>query len=156
MLHTCCLPAFGLRSWRFRSWCRGRRRRCWVGSWHECGIPRIFCLCLTEVRFRHEQSELHLLRIAERILLLVDEAMAIRDAFPVSQGYNLVFPCRHVGSFFKLTESERACVLELLAQAKADLDLSFYSDGFNIGIDDGAAVRLPSRRCVRLVDRPSR
>ncbi|CAH1749484.1 HIT family protein [Thauera humireducens] len=79
---------------------------------------------------------------AERILLLVDEAMAIRDAFPVSQGYTLVFPCRHVGSFFKLTESERACVLQLLAQAKADLDLSFYPNGFNIGIDDGDAVRL--------------
>lgn len=77
---------------------------------------------------------------ADRILLLADEALVIRDAFPVSPGHTLVIPRRHIGSFFELTDAERACVLELLAQAKADLDLSFQPDGFNIGINDGAAA----------------
>ncbi|TAH47903.1 MAG: HIT family protein [Betaproteobacteria bacterium] len=77
---------------------------------------------------------------AERILLLADEALVIRDAFPVSLGHTLVIPRRHVGSFFELTDAERACVLELLAQAKAELDLSFQPDAFNIGINDGAAA----------------
>ena len=47
---------------------------------------------------------------------------------------------RHIGSFFDLSDAERTCVVELLAQAKAQLDLSFQPDGFNIGINDGAAA----------------
>ena len=77
---------------------------------------------------------------AERILLLADEALVIRDAFPVSPGHTLVIPRRHIGSFFELTDAERACMVELLAKAKAELDLSFQPDGFNIGINDGAAA----------------
>ena len=77
---------------------------------------------------------------AERILLLADEALVIRDAFPVSPGHTLVIPRRHIGSFFELTDAERACMVELLARAKAELDLSFQPDGFNIGINDGAAA----------------
>ena len=77
---------------------------------------------------------------AERILLLADEALVIRDAFPVSPGHTLVVPRRHIGSFFELTDAERVCMVELLARAKAELDLSFQPDGFNIGINDGAAA----------------
>ena len=77
---------------------------------------------------------------AERILILADEALVIRDAFPVSPGHTLVIPRRHIGSFFELTDAERACMVELLAKAKAELDLSFQPDGFNIGINDGAAA----------------
>ena len=77
---------------------------------------------------------------AERILLLADEALVIRDAFPVSPGHTLVIPRRQFGSFFELTDAERACMVELLAKAKAELDLSFQPDGFNIGINEGAAA----------------
>jgi len=77
---------------------------------------------------------------AERILLLADEALVIRDAFPVSPGHTLVIPRRHIGSFFELTDAERVCMVELLARAKAELDLSFQPDGFNIGINDGTAA----------------
>ena len=77
---------------------------------------------------------------AERILILADEALVIRDAFPVSPGHTLVIPPRHIGSFFELSDAERTCMVELLAQAKAELDLSFQPDGFNIGINDGAAA----------------
>ena len=77
---------------------------------------------------------------AERILILADEALVIRDAFPVSPGHTLVIPRRHIGSFFELSDAERTCMVELLARAKAELDLSFQPDGFNIGIIDGAAA----------------
>lgn len=77
---------------------------------------------------------------AARILFSTDEALVIRDAFPVSPGHTLVIPRRHIGSFFELTDAERTCMLELLAQAKAELDRSFQPDGFNIGINDGAAA----------------
>lgn len=76
----------------------------------------------------------------ERILRSGGEAFVIRDAFPVSPGHTLVIPWRHVGSFFELTEVERTCMLELLGQAKAELDRTFQPDGFNIGINDGAAA----------------
>lgn len=76
----------------------------------------------------------------ERIVFSAAEALVIRDAFPVSLGHTLVIPQRHVGSFFELTAAERDCMLELLAQAKAELDRSFQPNGFNIGINDGAAA----------------
>jgi diadenosine tetraphosphate (Ap4A) HIT family hydrolase len=77
---------------------------------------------------------------AARIVLSADEALVIRDAFPVSPGHTLVIPRRHVASFFELTAVERACMLELLAQAKVELDEACRPDGFNIGINDGAAA----------------
>jgi diadenosine tetraphosphate (Ap4A) HIT family hydrolase len=76
----------------------------------------------------------------ERILRSAGEALVIRDAFPVSPGHTLVIPRRHVESFFELTAVERACMLELLGQAKAELDESCRPDGFNVGINDGAAA----------------
>lgn len=67
-------------------------------------------------------------------------AIVIRDGFPISRGHTLVIPRRHVGSFFELTTEERYEMLALLDQAKADLDREFNPDGFNIGINDGAAA----------------
>lgn len=69
-----------------------------------------------------------------------DVALVIRDAFPVSPGHTLIIPRRHVGSFFELTPPERARMFELLTQAKAELDGTLQPDGFNIGINDGAAA----------------
>ena len=76
----------------------------------------------------------------ERVVIAGDEALVIRDGFPVSPGHTLVIPRRHVGSFFELTEAERHCVFELLAQARAELIENFRPDGFNIGINDGVAA----------------
>lgn len=69
-----------------------------------------------------------------------DVTLVIRDAFPVSSGHTLIIPRRHVGSFFELTPPERARMFELLTQAKAELDGTLQPDGFNIGINDGAAA----------------
>ena len=69
-----------------------------------------------------------------------DVTLVIRDAFPVSPGHTLIIPRRHVGSFFELTPPERARMFELLTQAKAELDGTLQPDGFNIGINDGAAA----------------
>lgn len=66
--------------------------------------------------------------------------LVIRDAFPVSPGHTLIIPRRHVGSFFQLTAPERESMFELLTQAKVELDETLQPDGFNIGINDGAAA----------------
>lgn len=69
-----------------------------------------------------------------------DLALVVRDGFPVSPGHTLVIPRRHFGSFFETTEAERASMLLLLDEAKLVLDAQFQPDGYNIGINDGAAA----------------
>lgn len=74
---------------------------------------------------------------------VVDEnehAVWINDGFPVSPGHSLVIPKRHVGSFFETTEAERQALLAMLDAAKEAVSLVLQPDGFNIGINDGAAA----------------
>jgi len=75
-----------------------------------------------------------------RIFEEKEYAVCIRDAYPVSAGHSLVMPKRHLGSFFETTEPERRDLLALLDSAKRALDAEFRPDGYNIGINDGAAA----------------
>lgn len=76
----------------------------------------------------------------ERIVAENDSAILIADAFPVSAGHSLVIPKRHMASFFEATAAERAAMLELLDLARATVLRGQRPDGFNIGINDGAAA----------------
>ncbi|MDF2446509.1 MAG: putative cell-cycle regulation histidine triad protein [Moraxellaceae bacterium] len=76
----------------------------------------------------------------ERVALENDLAFVIRDGFPISPGHTLIIPRRHVGSFFEISEAERAAMLALLEQSKQQLDTHQQPDGYNIGINDGAAA----------------
>jgi diadenosine tetraphosphate (Ap4A) HIT family hydrolase len=67
-------------------------------------------------------------------------ALWIRDAFPVSPGHSLVIPRRHIGSFFDATPQERDEMLALLDAARKAALAEFRPDGFNVGINDGAAA----------------
>jgi len=67
-------------------------------------------------------------------------ALAIRDGYPVSAGHTLLIPKRHTASFFELTEQERGDLFALLDCAKLVLDDEFQPQGYNIGINDGAAA----------------
>ena len=75
-----------------------------------------------------------------RIVGQNEHAIWIRDAFPVSPGHSLVISKRHGGSFFDTTEPERTALLALLDAAKAAAQSEYHPDGFNIGINDGAAA----------------
>lgn len=77
---------------------------------------------------------------AQRIVLANEHAFVIRDGFPVSPGHALVIPCRHIGSFFDTTADERASLLCLLDEAKNAIGAEMNPDGWNIGINDGAAA----------------
>ncbi len=76
----------------------------------------------------------------ERIINGTHLALMIRDGFPVSPGHTLIIPKRHIGSFFVTTAEERHDLLALLDQAQARLTNELQPDGFNIGINDGAAA----------------
>lgn len=66
-----------------------------------------------------------------------DAGLIVRDAYPVSPGHTLIISRRHVGSFFELSDEERASMLSLLGQAKAEIQASHSPQGYNIGINDG-------------------
>lgn len=76
----------------------------------------------------------------ERVLASNEFGLTVRDAYPISPGHTLLIPRRHVGSFFELTTQERQALLNLLDEAKHALDAEYRPDGYNIGINDGAAA----------------
>jgi diadenosine tetraphosphate (Ap4A) HIT family hydrolase len=79
--------------------------------------------------------------VAAREDVLADRlAFARRDGYPVSKGHTLIIPRRHVRSFFDCVDDERQAMLSLLDRAKALLDQQYHPDGYNIGINDGAAA----------------
>ncbi len=76
----------------------------------------------------------------ERIVVKNTSGVVVRDGFPISPGHSLIIPHRHIASFFELYEDERSGLLSLLDQTKCDLDALHRPDGYNIGINDGAAA----------------
>lgn len=67
-------------------------------------------------------------------------AWARFDLNPVTTGHLLVLTRRHVAGYFDSTAQERAALLELLDAGKAMLEERYRPDGYNIGINVGAAA----------------
>ena len=74
--------------------------------------------------------------------MLVSEGLvlALRDGYPVSRGHSLIVPRRHVGSFGEVSLEEQSAMLAMLQRVRALLDAELRPDGYNIGINDGAAA----------------
>ena len=67
-------------------------------------------------------------------------AVAFLDAFPVSAGHTLVMPTRHEPDLFALNAEEQQAVWTLVAQEHERLVEQLAPDGFNVGINVGAAA----------------
>lgn len=67
-------------------------------------------------------------------------AFAIRDRFPASPGHTLVVPKRLIADWDSATPAEREDILALVDVVKKDLRDEFHPDGFNLGINEGAAA----------------
>jgi len=80
--------------------------------------------------------------VPEPSRLLVSEGLvlALRDGYPVSRGHSLIVPRRHVGSFGEVGLEEQSAMLAMLRRVRALLDAELRPDGYNIGINDGAAA----------------
>ena len=76
----------------------------------------------------------------DRIAVRTPLVHTLRDAYPVSLGHTLVIPRRHIRSLFDTTKEEHDAIFEAVATARAALEAEFHPDGFNIGINDGAAA----------------
>jgi diadenosine tetraphosphate (Ap4A) HIT family hydrolase len=69
-----------------------------------------------------------------------DHSLAFYDDFPVTPGHSLIVPSRHITSFFEATREEQAALFDLVAEMRQRLMTERNPDGFNIGINDGAAA----------------
>ena len=75
-----------------------------------------------------------------RIVLASELAVALFDAYPVSKGHALVIPRRHVKSAHDLSDPEMLEIWRLLQEMRNFISSSDAPDGFNIGVNDGAAA----------------
>ena len=67
-------------------------------------------------------------------------AFAILDRFPVSPGHTLIVTRRLVETWFNATPEEQSAVWALVNEVKRRLDEEFHPDGYNIGLNLGAAA----------------
>ena len=77
---------------------------------------------------------------SERVWMENAIGLVLWDAFPVTEGHTLVVPRTHVGSVYQLSSDEQAVLWALVAEARQRLQDQLYPDGFNIGVNDGAAA----------------
>ena len=76
----------------------------------------------------------------EDIVLSNNLCYARYDKFPASPGHLLIIPFRHVAGLFDATDEEQAALLALVRGAKHLLDGRFHPDGYNVGVNVGAAA----------------
>lgn len=67
-------------------------------------------------------------------------ALALADAFPVTDGHTLIVPRRHVESCFDAAPDEQAAIWALLRDMKRRLDRERSPDGYNVGFNQGEAA----------------
>ena len=79
-------------------------------------------------------------QVGPRIVAENELAAALRDGEPASKGHTLVVPKRHCTSFFDLTDAEVLACYGLLRREQDGLRAELHPDGFNVGVNDGAAA----------------
>ena len=79
------------------------------------------------------------IRLGE-VLASTEHAVAIADAFPLSPGHALVLPRRHVAGYFELRDEEQTALWRLVSQVRTSIDREHRPDGYNLGVNVGAAA----------------
>ncbi len=77
----------------------------------------------------------------ERLLLgSTAHSLVMLNRFPYQNGHLMVAPRRHAGDLAVLPEAEHGDLAETLRRALASLGDAFRPDGFNLGMNVGAAA----------------
>lgn len=66
--------------------------------------------------------------------------IALWDGFPVSPGHLLIVPTRHIATWFDASSEEKQALTSALEIAKSHIESQYQPDGYNIGINVGAAA----------------
>lgn len=77
---------------------------------------------------------------ADRIFHAGRTVLGLWDAFPVNPGHALLIPKRHVASWFEATPEEQRELLEGIARARDAIEEGHEPDGYNLGVNVGAAA----------------
>jgi len=75
-----------------------------------------------------------------RIFLETDLVIGLWDAFPVSPGHALLIPRREVPTWFDASPEEQQALTEAITTTKEIIEQRHNPDGYNIGINAGAAA----------------
>lgn len=84
---------------------------------------------------------------ADEIVAQNEFCYARRDRYPVSRGHLLIIPFRHTPDFFSLTSEEKKALLDLIAPCRDFIVEIFTPDGYNIGMNIGAAAGQTIMHC---------
>lgn len=76
----------------------------------------------------------------DRVFYSGERVFGMWDAYPVSAGHALLIPRRHIPSWFDASGEEQSELLRALAVARAVIETSHRPDGYNVGINVGAAA----------------
>jgi diadenosine tetraphosphate (Ap4A) HIT family hydrolase len=66
--------------------------------------------------------------------------LGLWDGYPVSPGHALLVPRRHVATWFDASEDERRALADGIETARAAILERHRPDGFNVGMNLGAAA----------------
>ena len=82
-------------------------------------------------------------------------AFALLNAFPYNTGHLMVAPLRHIGDLSELSEAERAELFELACRSVEILRGAMGAEGFNTGMNLGAAggAGIPGHLHMHVVPR---
>lgn len=74
------------------------------------------------------------------IIIENEMAFAHYDSYPVNAGHCLVITRRHVVGYFQATADEKAALWQLVDKVIPIIDRDFSPDGYNVGVNVGAAA----------------
>jgi ATP adenylyltransferase len=77
---------------------------------------------------------------SDRVFYRDDLTVALWDGYPISPGHALVVPRRHVAGWFEASAEEHAALVRAIDAARAAILERHRPDGFNIGVNVGAAA----------------
>ena len=92
---------------------------------------------------------------AAHILFRGDHVFVLLNAYPYNTGHLMVAPLRHAGDVVELTESERSELMELTASSVDVIRTVMGAEGFNTGMNLGAAggAGIPGHLHMHVVPR---
>jgi diadenosine tetraphosphate (Ap4A) HIT family hydrolase len=76
----------------------------------------------------------------DRIWFRTETAYAIPDQYPLSEGHTLVVPRHHLSSLYDLPTEQISSLWNMVGEVRSRLSDRLRPDGFNIGLNDGAAA----------------
>ena len=89
-------------------------------------------LCHRDGKFNAEEEEL--------IIAKGKQVFVILNRYPYNSGHLLIAPYRHIGDIAELTPSEQMEMMSYLILSKKTLQQTLNPDGFNVGLNLGAAA----------------